>query len=290
MSRNYYRLDELDPSEFEKLCGKICTIILGEGFNHFSEGRDGGKDGKFTGKANSFPSTSEPYEGKFIIQAKHTTNPIGSCSMSEFRTILKKEIPKIQKLKENKELGYYILFTNRKLTAGKEAEFCEEIQKDIPDITFCICGKEWIHSFLDRYRDLHKEFGFDKYRSPLEVRPKELETVIKEFRKQIPKESSLDAKNSKKDFLYTGMEKKNEINNLSDDYYKYLREDSEKYFHHIYEFLKNPRNEEYKRLYTDTAFDFKGVIISRRDDYDKFDEIFGGYFFQSSFSIERKKC
>ena len=71
-----YRIEDLAPSEFEELCARICIKILGDGFVNFSQGKDEGKDGRFVGKANSFPAERKPFEGKFIVQAKHTKKSI----------------------------------------------------------------------------------------------------------------------------------------------------------------------------------------------------------------------
>ena len=98
------------------MCSQVCIKVLGEGFVNFASGKDEGKDGKFEGKANSFPSQNKPYEGKFIIQAKHTTNPIASCSDSQFNKLLNEEIPKIKNLNEKGELEHYFILTNRKIT------------------------------------------------------------------------------------------------------------------------------------------------------------------------------
>ena len=117
-----YHLDLLSASEFEDLVVHICIDLLGEGTSKFAEGRDGGRDAKFIGTANKFPSERSPAQGYFIIQAKWTSSPIASCSDSEFKTELKKEIPKIIRLKKNGEIDNYILFTNRKKTGDKELE------------------------------------------------------------------------------------------------------------------------------------------------------------------------
>jgi hypothetical protein len=58
----------------------ICQEILGCGLIEFSKGKDGGRDGKFIGTANQFPSEKDTWNGKFIIQAKHTENAIATCS------------------------------------------------------------------------------------------------------------------------------------------------------------------------------------------------------------------
>ncbi len=277
-----YRLYELNPEQFEELCSEICLKILGAGLINFASGKDGGKDGKFSGKANSFPSEKKTFEGKFIIQAKHTTNVCASCSNNEFKNIVKKEIPKIEKLYKKGELEHYFLLTNRKLSGGYEAEFQKQINKNIPSITsVSIWGKERIHIFLDNNRHLHKKFGFNSFRSPLNIRPEDLEKVIKGFRDFVPSTKVKDRKKAGKDFNYIKIDRKNLINRLSDEYYQHIKEDSEKDFIYIEEFLQNPRNEKYRKLYNDTAYDFKGVIISERDNFVKFDEILEEIFSES---------
>ncbi len=69
-----YRLDRLHPDTFEELVIRICRDLLGKGVIGFAKGKDGGRDGRFEGTAQHYPSTSVPWKGKFIIQAKHTTN------------------------------------------------------------------------------------------------------------------------------------------------------------------------------------------------------------------------
>ena len=56
-----YPLENLKDKEFEKLVALICERILGLGTIVFSKGKDGGKDAKFEGKANKFPSEREPW-------------------------------------------------------------------------------------------------------------------------------------------------------------------------------------------------------------------------------------
>lgn len=45
-----YRLEELDNNVFERLINSICQELLGIGIISFAEGKDGGRDGKFTGR------------------------------------------------------------------------------------------------------------------------------------------------------------------------------------------------------------------------------------------------
>ena len=67
-----FPLHELNWSNFEDLVVTICEEILGTGTIIFADGVDGGRDAKFTATANSFPSETSPWSGRFIIQAKHT--------------------------------------------------------------------------------------------------------------------------------------------------------------------------------------------------------------------------
>jgi len=140
-----YPLENLtDDKEFEDLVALICEKILGTETIIFSVGKDGGKDAIFNGTANKFPSETNPWKGKIIIQAKHTQRPNASCSDSDFKKILEYEvIPSIKKLKENNEIDYYLLFTNRKLS-GIQYKKIEDLISTQTDVENIIIGKERI--------------------------------------------------------------------------------------------------------------------------------------------------
>ena len=106
--RRDFRLYELSDDDFEDLCVKISVDWLGEGVTPFAPGPDGGRDGKFTGKANKFPSESEPLEGMAVLQAKHSASPIASYSDTSFQRALKKEeYPRIKKLVSDEMCEHY---------------------------------------------------------------------------------------------------------------------------------------------------------------------------------------
>ena len=92
------RLYELNDAEFEQLVVRICTRWLGEGVTPFATGKDGGRDGKFHGVANSFPSKNDPLSGHCVIQSKHVAAPNKSCSEKDFDRLLKGEHAKITRL------------------------------------------------------------------------------------------------------------------------------------------------------------------------------------------------
>ncbi len=118
-----YRLENLSEDDFEKLVNILCQKKLGTGTVSFSKGKDGGRDGRFKGTANSYPSDKDLWNGKFIIQAKHTTDYQASCSDNTFfgnkTSLINGEIDKIKKLKSNGEIDNYLLFTNRKETENR---------------------------------------------------------------------------------------------------------------------------------------------------------------------------
>ena len=53
-----YRYEELSPVQFESLVTDICRHVLGKATRGFAEGPDGGRDARFDGTANDFPSAS----------------------------------------------------------------------------------------------------------------------------------------------------------------------------------------------------------------------------------------
>lgn len=270
-----YRLHELNDEEFEALVTRICRKILGIGTTSFALGRDGGKDAKFIGSANYFPSTNSPLSGIVVIQAKHTTDPTKSCSDNDFEknntSILNNEIPKIKKQVEEESVTHYILFTNRKKTGGAETRIPVKIQVETRVKQAWLLGNEDINNFLLDYPEIAEEIGLNKLRSPILFTPDDIREVISEFFKQ--KDIPGEVFDSKHDFQnYPGINNKNEINNLSCKYFDYIQSDSLPSFTQIESFLKNPRNTDFADKYHAFADELKGQIIVHRDSFGCFDE------------------
>jgi hypothetical protein len=268
-----YHLYDLSPAEFEDLAILICRDILGIGTVNFSEGRDGGRDGKFVGLAQNFPSKSLQWNGKFIIQAKRKNNPLASCSDSNFLTELNKELSKIKKLKENGEIDYYILFTSRKLSAGKEADLVKYIidKTGIKDAK--ILAKEWIELTISSTPSLINKSALQKYRQPLRIFPENLKEVITAFKENI----GIVEKAKKSPFSYDfepNIERKNELNKLSAEYFSVIEKQSQSYFSQIVEFLNNPINKEFQDNYYNIVEEINNKLTVHRNEYAKFEEIF----------------
>lgn len=268
-----YRLYELSSSEFERLVIHICHRILGMGTLNFSEGPDGGRDGKFEGVANSFPSNTSPWKGKFIVQAKRTANPIASCSDADFMTkIIDIELPKLKKLKQNNELDNYLLFTTRKLSANAHSTHVNHIKKEVSIDNVEILGQEKICLYLTEHSDLVKICNLDRYRNPLRINADDVKQVITAF---YQKRQKIDVKDETRfSFKHVKLDIKNELNKLSEQYFKYIQENSQSYFEQITMFLKNPINKEITEYYYNVCDEIKGKTTIRRNEFAQFEEIF----------------
>src|ERR1039457_2270559 len=99
-----YPLHDLDDTEFEDLTCRICHHTLGIGTISFTAGKDGGRDARFTGTAQAFPSTASPATGKFNGQTKPPNKPSATFPPADFTRLLNDEVPKITVLATNGEL------------------------------------------------------------------------------------------------------------------------------------------------------------------------------------------
>lgn len=266
-----YPLHYINESEFENLSTLICRKILGEAVIPFAKGTDGGRDGRFHGKANCFPSESKPWEGKIVIQAKHTTKENASCSDSDFLKILKNEVlPAIERLKSENKIDYYILFINRKLT-GKQDEKIENLIDKETGLENIILANEKIQQWLQSYADVVKEARLQELLRPLQFDESDLKTLIEEFHKVTPSEEMIQK--SAADLSYMDMERKNELNKLSQEYFNDVLKRNYTHFESITSFLKDPINSSLKELYKDCADELNAKISLRRRDFAAFENL-----------------
>ncbi len=201
-----FPLHNLNEDDFENLITLICSKILGEGIIPFAKGRDGGKDGRFTGKAKCFPSESQPWNGSIIIQAKHTNKENASCSDSDFSKILNDEIPKVEKLKQNNELDFYLLFTNRNLTGGRDSKINQLFNSK--SIVCEIIANEKIQQFLQNYPDIVRTAKLNDLLKPLEFDESDLKEIIIAVHEVISKKEDLS---NTVDFSKIDLEEKNKL-------------------------------------------------------------------------------
>jgi hypothetical protein len=263
-----FPIHDLSNDEFEALVIAICLHLLGIGTLVFAAGRDGGRDGTFTGAAAKFPSPTAPLAGKFIIQAKHTQNPAASCADAEFARILMSERPKIIALIQGGELEHYLVFTNRKKPAG-DATKKEEALRELGLVSAHLLGLEQLRHWLTIHPDIWSKLGFDRFETSLRIQTDDLTTVVTAFHAAL-NERHLDGRGE--DFTYVPKPQKNKINKLSDAYWEEIRTRSLPYFKTIEDFLSNPRNIDFKDMYEDTADEIRRKLITATPPFESFDE------------------
>lgn len=257
-----HQYHDIHDSDFEKLAVLICSEILGEGVQGFSKGADGGKDGKFLGTANSYPSKTSPWQGTTIIQAKHTTGinkhflEPDFYSESSKSCIINEEIEKIIKLINNKELDNYMLFSNRKLTGGAEPILKKYISEKtgLQQNNIAILGIDDLDKWLARFSFIVNMVNLTPLTISPIIRPDQLAEVIEHFSK------SFNATVKGRDFTpveRTSYEKKNALNNISNNLVLFFNRNYMSYAHQVAAFLDDPQNSVLNDLYYDAVDEFQ---------------------------------
>ncbi|MEO8402516.1 MAG: ABC-three component system protein [Gammaproteobacteria bacterium] len=273
-----YDYESLSSKQFEEVVIFICYELLGSGTQGFSEGPDGGRDAKFSGTAQRFPSESTPWKGITIVQAKHTNGFNKSFSEKDFfspkskSTIIDKELPRIQRLRENNELNFYMLFSNRRLTGQAESEICKYIAENTgaPQDSVRLFGIEQIELYMKQYPQIADKLQIDPLDSPLLVSPNDLATLIEALSKcrdvstKILEKFPVDR---------TSYNEKNKLNNMTEEYAETLRKRYLKETDNIKDFLASPENSDFVKLYESVVDEFQFKIIAKKDDEQTFDNV-----------------
>lgn len=273
-----FAYEDLSDGQFENLIVFLCQRLLGVSVQGFAKGPDGGRDAKFVGTAELHPSKAAPWVGTTIIQAKHTNGYNRSFSESDFfsvsaaNTVLGKEIPRIKKLWEAKQLDYYMLFANRRLAGNAETEICDHIasQCGLPASSIYLCGLEQLEIWLKRFPEVAKEADLDPVDSPLIVSPDDLAEVVQALARQ---KDGVVALLDDPPTARVTYEQKNALNNMSAEYAKAQRRKYLKETAQIRAFLAAPENLDLLRMYESVVDEFQLKIIAKRKDYQIFDEV-----------------
>lgn len=273
-----FAYEDLSDGQFENLIVFLCQRLLGISVQGFAKGPDGGRDAKFVGTAELHPSKAAPWIGTTIIQAKHTNGYNRSFSESDFfsttttNTVLSKEIPRIKKLRDAKQLDYYMLFANRRLAGNAETEIREYIasQCGVPASSIYLCGLEQLETWLKRFPEVAQDADLNPVDSPLIVSPDDLAEVVQALARQKDGVSALLDDPPTTRVTY---EQKNVLNNMSAEYAKAQRRKYLKETTQIRTFLAAPENIELLRMYESVVDEFQLKIIAKRKDYQAFDEV-----------------
>lgn len=273
MSR-LYPLHELYDNEFEDLVFDVCQNILGAGTLKFAKRNDGGRDARFNGTANRYPSEASPWTGKIVIQAKHTGDFSAYLSDGSFiKNDIVGEYDKLKNLLSEQEIDYYLIFTNRRGSFEKSVEIRRDIanQTSIPFDNIEIIGYEYLNEHLRNNKQLVEKY-LTTLLSPIRFYEEDIKNIIICFRDNYSNIKAL-SEETPSQTMYLDKERKNELNNLSKEYFDRIIAESLSYFTKIKEFLEDPQNDAHREAFLDTVSDLNDVITSHRDRYDKFEEI-----------------
>jgi hypothetical protein len=248
------RIDYHDvyESQFEELIWALCCWLLGPGVQRFSSGRDSGRDARFRGTAQMFPSSSAPAAGRFIVQAKHTENPIAKVSDPDFSgtsesSVVSKEIPRIKALREAAELDHYILYTNRRAGADASVEVERRIQTETGLDSVALYGIETMDGHLRAYPAALDIANFRDYVGPLRVVADDLAEIINALK--IEMSALCDAPPASLDRVAFG--EKNERNKLSPTMASLIVGHPNGYLVALFELLPDTRRGRCDGLYAD---------------------------------------
>lgn len=273
-----YAYEDLSDDQFERLVVLICQSLLGMGVQGFAKGVDGGRDAKFIGTAQLVPSTAAPWSGTVIIQAKHTNGYNRSCSETDFfstkseETVVGKEVPRVKKLRDGKQLDHYMLFTNRSLTGNAESDIRAHIatKGGLPEQSVMLCGLESLELWLKSFPNIAATARLDPLDSPLVVSPDELAEVVEALARHMDGAAiGMDMPPAPR----TSYETKNALNKMSEAYAKIIRRLYLKDTAQVKTFLAAPENEELLRMYESTVEEFQLKIVAKRKAYQSFDEV-----------------
>jgi len=264
---------DLTEQQFEDLVAAVCYFLLGSGIQKFSSGPDGGRDARFTGTAELFPSKQEPHKGKFIIQAKHSENPFAKVSDTNFlsspTSVINEEIPRLKKLCKTKEIDHYLIFTNRR--AGGGATVAAENALGLPGIkSVHLVGIETLDLHLKRFPEAIPMAELKSFLSPLRVFADELAEVVLNLKSVLDKKPKNRPKVKLNRVSFAKKNKKNELPELTA---KMIISSHLKDFGAIQKFLEAPANATVREQYELAAEEFNSEILEKRADGARMDQL-----------------
>lgn len=131
-----YNFATLSPIEFEALARDLVGREIGLRFEAFTEGRDGGIDGRYTAS-----------EDTIILQAKH----YHKSGFNSLKSTMKKERSIIDKLEPTR----YILVTSASLTSKNKSALQEIVGPSLIDVSD-IFGPDDLNALLRKFSDIER--------------------------------------------------------------------------------------------------------------------------------------
>jgi hypothetical protein len=268
----------LIDEQFEALVVQAARLKLGKGVQGFAAGVDGGRDARFEGIADGFPSRSNPWSGVTIIQAKHTNAYGVYFSDPEFsgdgdNSVLTKEVPRAKKLREKGGLDNYMIYANRRLTGGANEIILQRLADEIglPTDRIHLCGVEALDEAFREEPRLAALAGISPLDGPLIVSSRDLADIVEAVADHVAAVADgVPATPVER----TTLAEKNELNAMSDEYSRRLLRNYSHLLRQIQSFLANPMNATIQDLYEACAEDFDLKIIAHREEHQTFDRAF----------------
>lgn len=270
-----FQYSHLSSGQFESLVIHLCYELLGFATETFSEGKDGGRDSRFEGRANLYPSAAEPWTGVTIIQAKHTSAYNKKFSDGEFfgtaSSEVDGEIPKILKLIKSDSLKNYFLFSNRKLPASASLTIRDYIsgQTGLHSSNIGLVGVEQFENYFKRFKHIPSDVGLNPFDMPLNIEPDELAEIIVSLKNNLKAISKADLGRK---IVRVSFERKNQINNLSSPYGSTIKKKIGELYQ-VQDFLAMPENEVLQQLYMQSAEELAAKVCVLRSPDQKFDVV-----------------
>lgn len=273
-----FAYEDLSDDQFEKLIVLLCQRLLGVSVKGFAKGPDGGRDAKFIGTAERFPSRAAPWVGTVVIQAKHTNGYNRHFSEADFyspqskSSVIEKELLKITKLRAAGQLDHYMLFANRRLAGNVDQAISEHLATkcNLPIGSIYLCGLEQLELFMKEFPEVASLADLDPVDSPLIVSPDELAIIVEAIASH---EADLSAMLDVEPTDRTSYADKNIINNMTPEYAAEIRKRYLKDTAQIQTFLAAPENLEILKSYEAATEEFQLKIISKRKDFQNFDAV-----------------
>ena len=271
---------DLSDDQFEKIVVAIGQRLFGAGLIGFAAGKDGGRDAKFKGAAEQYPSKASPWSGCTIIQAKHTNRINASfsdstvCNAEKLTGLICEEIPKIKYLHESGEAKNYLLISNRKLSGNTESKLTRLIsdQTGMAMENIALAGTQQLDDWFELFPDAKASLSINPLQSPLIVAPDDLAITIEGFREAVA--VALPDEDRSTPTPRTSLVKKNRLNNMTPEFETTLRKLYFELILDIRKFLYDPINDSFKASYQEAAEEFNLKIIAKRREYDTFDDVF----------------
>lgn len=106
-----------------------------------------------------------------------------------------------------------------------------------------------------------------------DITPQDIANILEEFSIQ-QGGLLMNISNSINNMVRTDVVTKNAINNLSKEYFTYIQQESLPFFDQVKDFLELFVNRRFKKIYYNITNDLQKIILLKKDEFDKFDQVF----------------